>query len=122
MSQKKYVSLNKLSIFLDNLQNIFAKKSEVDTSISEIKNGSTTVAKANEATHSETANSATLAVTATKAEKDGSGAIITATYETKSDASVKLAEAKAYADDLVSGLAASGSGTLIQLNILEEND
>lgn len=38
------------------------------------------------------------ATSATKATKDGSGNTITSTYETKSDASAKLTEAKTYAD------------------------
>lgn len=31
MSTKKYTSLNNLQTFLDNLKNMFVKKSEVDT-------------------------------------------------------------------------------------------
>lgn len=41
---------------------------------------------------------------ATKATQDGDGNVITATYETKTDASAKLAEAKKYTDDAIAGL------------------
>lgn len=48
--------------------------------------------------NAKTATSATSAASATKATQDGSGNTITSTYETKSSASAKLAEAKTYAD------------------------
>lgn len=47
------------------------------------------------------AKTATSATSATKATQDGSGNTITSTYETKSDASTKLTEAKTYADNAV---------------------
>lgn len=45
-----------------------------------------------------TATTATSATSATKATQDGSGNVITSTYETKTAANSKLDEAKAYAD------------------------
>ncbi len=78
----------------------------VNTSISNITNGSTVV---KEAEHAASADSATTAenctgnaATATKATQDGNGKVIADTYETKTDASAKLAEAKSYADTAAS--------------------
>lgn len=53
---------------------------------------------ADSATTADSAQTATTATSATKAAQDDSGNVITATYETKSDATAKLAEAKSYAD------------------------
>jgi hypothetical protein len=84
-------------------------KSEIDTkisginsSITNITSGTTVVKKAEYATSAGTATSATTAGSATKATQDGNGNVITSTYETKSDASSKLAEAKTYADSAAS--------------------
>lgn len=86
------------------------KLSAVNTSITNITNGSVTVKKAehaesaDEATHATSADTATsadsasTAGSATKATQDGNGKVISYTYETKTDASAKLAEAKSYAD------------------------
>lgn len=62
---------------------------------------------ANHATSSDTATSATSATSATKATQDGNGKVISSTYETKTDASAKLSEAKQYTDTAVSGKADS---------------
>lgn len=62
---------------------------------------------ANHATSSDTATSATSATSATKATQDGNGKVISSTYETKTDASAKLSEAKQYTDTTVSGKADS---------------
>lgn len=131
MSTKKYVSLAKLSTFLDNLKNTFALKSHthtVDSALSDtsenpvqnkvineefdaisegmgalelaidsLSDGTTPVAKAESA---ETATSAETANQATKATQDASGNVITDTYETKTDASAKLTEAKSYTDQM----------------------
>lgn len=59
--------------------------------------------------HATTADSATNATSATKATQDASGNTITSTYETKTDASAKLAEAKGYTDTKTSGLASTSS-------------
>lgn len=78
----------------------------VNTSITNITNGSVVV---KEAEHAASADSATTAenctgnaATATKATQDGNGKVIANTYETKTDASAKLAEAKSYADTAAS--------------------
>lgn len=84
-----------------------SKLSTINTNITNITSGTTIVKKAeyatsagtaSEATHAGSADSATTADSATKATKDGSGNTITSTYETKSDASAKLASAKTYSD------------------------
>lgn len=92
---------------------IDAKVDTINAAIEDIKDGTTPVA---EATHATTADSATTAETATtattattagtadvatKATQDGAGNVITETYETKADATQKLADAKAYADEKV---------------------
>ena len=85
-------------------------KNYTDNKLSAITSGDTTVANA---THSTTADSATeanhatsadSATTATKAAQDASGNVIIDTYETKTDAADKLAEAKEYADDAVASV------------------
>lgn len=63
--------------------------------IQDIEEGQTTVAKA---------SFASSASSATKATKDGSNNIIVDTYETKTDASAKLTEAKEYAQGLADAL------------------
>ena len=56
-------------------------------------------------------DNATHADTATKATQDGSGNVITATYETKADATQKLADAKSYADGLAGNYATAAQGS-----------
>lgn len=72
-----------------------------------------------------TATSATSATSATKATQDGSGNVITSTYETKSAASSKLAEAKTYTDTSISKLINGAPTTLDTLGeiatAMEEN-
>lgn len=58
-----------------------------------------TTFKGNLSGNATTATSATSATSSTKATQDASGNVITSTYETKTDASSKLAEAKTYADN-----------------------
>lgn len=55
------------------------------------------------------ADSATTATSATKATQDGNGKVISSTYETKTDASAKLTEAKSYADSAAKSIAESKS-------------
>ena len=68
---------------------IDSKLSTINSSITNITNGTTTVAKA---------------TSATKATQDGNGKTISSTYETKTDASNKLTEAKSYADTKTSAV------------------
>ena len=89
----------------------------VNTSISNITSGSTVVknaehattadsaTNADEATHAASADTATSATSATKATQDASGNVITSTYETKTDATAKLTEAKSYTDTKTNGMA-----------------
>ena len=93
---------------------IDTKLSTINTSITNITSGSTPVKEAEHATSADSADEATHATSAdsaTKATQDGSGNVIVNTYETKSDANAKLAEAKSYADSKVSGLASTSSVT-----------
>lgn len=83
---------------------IDTKISNVNTSISNITNGTTIVAKATQ---------------------DASGNTITSTYETKTDATAKLNEAKSYADSVKSDLLNGAGGaydTLKELgDLIDEN-
>lgn len=124
----EYLNFDGLSRLLQNLKGLFATKQEisnksdtththddvyyteaeidakfstVNTSISNITSGNTTIAKSEEANHATTADSATTANSATKATQDASGNVIASTYETKSDASAKLTEAKTYTDNSI---------------------
>lgn len=101
---------------------IDAKLSTVNTSISNITSGSTPVKEAEHATsadsatnatHATSADSATSATSATKATQDGNGKEISSTYETKDDATAKLAEAKSHADS-----AASTAATAVKNDLL----
>lgn len=101
---------------------IDTKVSTIDTSITKIVNGTTVVAKAD---HASTADNATASASASKATHDASGSVITSTYETKTDASSKLSEAKLYADgiknDLLNG-AGSAYDTLKELgDLIDDN-
>lgn len=92
-------ALNNKSDISHNHNDVYYTESEIDnkisavnTSITNITNGTTKVGKAT------SADNATSATSATKATQDGNGNVITSTYETKTDASAKLTEAKTYAD------------------------
>lgn len=99
------------------------KLSTVNTNINNITSGSTpvkeaehaesadTATNATNANHATSADSATSATSATKATQDGNGKVISSTYETKTDATAKLNEAKSYTDTKVSGLASTSSVT-----------
>lgn len=76
---------------LSSIENTVVKKAEHATS-------------ADSATTANTADHATSANTSIKATQDGDGKVISATYETKTDAQNKLAEAKEYADNKVANL------------------
>ena len=76
-------------------------RSEIDAIESSLTSGTIIVKEAEHAESADTATSATSATSATKAAQDASGNVITETYETKTDASAKLVEAKSYADSAV---------------------
>lgn len=80
-----------------------SKLSAVNTSITNITSGTVVVKEAEHATTANSANSAATADSATKATQDGNGKVISSTYETKTDASSKLQEAKTYTDTVASG-------------------
>ena len=124
--------LNTKSDLSHTHNDIYYTESEIDSKIStlnssisskvdesDLTGGNITVAEAEhaesadtamEATHAASADTATKATTsdsatsATKATQDSSGNVITSTYETKTDATAKLAAAKAYTDDAVDAL------------------
>ena len=72
--------------------------SGINTSITNIVNGDTKVGKASQADTAASADRATNAMYASQADADDNGDVISTTYETKSDASDKLTEAKTYTD------------------------
>lgn len=109
-------------------QEIDAKISVLNTSIDNIVGGTIKVMEsahaesADEAVHSVSADTAASSV---KTSQDGDGNVISSTYETKSDATAKLVEAKAYADgiknDLLNG-AGDAYNTLKELgDLIDEN-
>ena len=66
---------------------------------------------------------ATNADNATKATQDAAGNVIVETYETKTDAAAKLAEAKKHADDLIAGLDAEDAAVAGQyVSAVSETD
>lgn len=95
---------------------INSKISAINDSIGNITSGTTVVKEAehadtaDEATHATSADTATSATTATKATQDGNGKNIASTYETKTDASSKLTEAKGYTDTEIGKITA---GTIV---------
>lgn len=109
--QKKYVSLDRLTDY-DTLikaevaegdsNAISQSKSYTESKITDLVNGTITVAQATSATFAASADSAT------KAAQDGEGKTISSTYETKTDANSKLTEAKSYTDTEVAKKADSG--------------
>lgn len=110
MATRKYLSYDRLQEYdiLLKEQMVTADDSALssaneytDTKIAEITNGTTVVKEAEHAIFADSATSASsaeIAESATKATQDGSGNVITTTYETKIDAKNKLDEAKTYAD------------------------
>lgn len=106
-----YATIESLSVKSDvghTHDDMYYTETEIDTkiediniSIEDIIDGTTVVAEAN---HAVSADDATSATNATKATQDASGNVITSTYETKTDASTKLTEAKAYADTIKNDL------------------
>ena len=96
---KKYDPKIKAVIVDGDTSTLESAKDYTDEKLATLTSGSTTVAKATEATHATSADTATTATNATKATQDANGNVITTTYETKSDASAKLTEAKTYADN-----------------------
>lgn len=155
---KKFLGLKGLKLVLNNLKekysplvhthdDLYYTETEVDELLLDLKDGNTVVAKAEEATHATNADKATNAEhsdeathainadnainaeNATKATQDASGNVITDTYETKEDATAKLAEAKEYANtaattvknDLLNG-AGEAYDTLQELGaLIDEN-
>lgn len=112
-----------------NHDDMYYTESEIDTKVSEINasitcitNGDIVVAKAS---HALAADSSDYASVAEKATQDDNGNVITATYETKTDAATKLGEAKSYADsiknDLLNG-AGAAYDTLKELgDLIDDN-
>ena len=106
MAKKQYLDLAGLTIYDEQIKaHIAAGDAAVSTKLT---NGTITVKEAQHATSADsatTAASATTAGSATKATQDGNGKVISSTYETKSDATAKLTEAKGYTDTVAAGKA-----------------
>ena len=105
---KEYDRLIKAEIANGDTSSISSAKSYTDQQIQSVIDGDFMVSdaehaeSADEATHAVSADNAT---SATKATQDGNGKVISSTYETKTDATAKLTEAKAYTDTIASGKA-----------------
>lgn len=112
---KKYLSLTRLTEYdvaikgyvdAHGATTLANAQSYADGLVGNITSGTTVVKEAehadtaDEATH---AASATTATSATKATQDENGKNIASTYETKTDASAKLTEAKTYTDTVAAG-------------------
>ena len=101
--EKKYLGSDGLIALVEGIKEGYAplehEHEDVNTSITNIVDGTTKVGQAINA------DNATTADFATKATQDGDGKVISSTYETKSDASDKLNEAKTYTDQLGAGFA-----------------
>lgn len=96
----EYDELIKAEIKAGDDSTLASAKNYADTKVSGLTSGTIVVKEAEHATSAdETAHSAS-SDSATKATQDGNGKVIATTYETKSDASSKLSEAKAYADSV----------------------
>ena len=118
MAKKQYLDLAGLEVYDEQIK-AYIDAGDSDT-LTNLTNGTTTVKKAEHATtadsatnatnatnanHATSADSAATADSATKAAQDGDGKVISSTYETKTDAAAKLAEAKGYTDTVASGKA-----------------
>ena len=106
-TKRQYLDLTGLTTYDEQIKS-YIDSADTATS-SKLTNGTITVkeaqhaASADNATHATSADSATTAGSATKATQDGNGQVISSTYETKSDASAKLTEAKGYTDTVAAG-------------------
>ena len=102
MAKKQYLDLNGLTTYDEQIK-AYIDSGDAATS-TKLTSGTIVVKEAehseaaDEATHATSADSATTAESATKATQDGDGKVISSTYETKTNASEKLAEAKTYTD------------------------
>lgn len=118
----KFVSLERLTEYDALIKGVIntgddatleSANSYTDSKVSNITSGTIVVKEAehadssDEAGHAGSADHAESADSATKATQDGDGKVITSTYETKTDASAKLTEAKTYTDSSVDELAAN---------------
>lgn len=96
-----------------------------DVGLGNVDNTADSAKSVKYATSADTATNATSAGSATKATQDASGNVITSTYETKADATAKLAEAKTYADGVKNSLlngAGAAYDTLSELaTLIDEN-
>ena len=103
----RYYTESEINEMIENFDGVFSEFSDTVSDLTEamtyLADGTVPVAKAEHATSADTATSATTATTAnsaTKATQDGNGNVISSTYETKTDASAKLSEAKSYTNSV----------------------
>lgn len=111
MAKKQYLDLAGLTTYDEQIKSyIDAADAATSTELTdgtvvvkeaehaETADSATNATNATNANHATSADSATTAGSATKATQDGNGNNIASTYETKTDATAKLAEAKSYTD------------------------
>lgn len=84
-----------------SLEGIEGRIAEAKNSIDGITAGTVAIAKAQNAETAVSAETADLSMSSVKATQDGDGNVITSTYETKTDATEKLNEAKDYVDQKI---------------------
>ena len=100
-NSKKYASLSTLQNLVDNIKSLFVSKESFTKANIGLGNVDNTADANKTVKHAATADSSS---SATKAMQDGNGEIISSTYETKTDASAKLTEAKTYTDTKTANL------------------
>ena len=127
MAKKQYLDLTGLTTYDTEIKKIISAgdsstltnaKDYTDEQVEALVGGDFAVSNAehaetaDEATHAASADTAT---SATKATQDGNGKVISATYETKADATSKLTEAKGYTDTeigkITAGTTVAGKAT-----------
>jgi len=120
MAKKQYLDYSGLQTYDEQIK-AYINAADTATSTS-LTNGdivvkeaqhATNATNATNATHATSADSAASANTAgsaTKATQDGNGKVISSTYETKTDATSKLTEAKGYTDTEIGKITA---GTIV---------
>lgn len=116
MAVKKYLTLAGLTTYDTEIKEVISAgdaaalasaKSYADEKLTGLTGGTIVVKEAEHATKADSATTADSATSATKATQDGNGKVISSTYETKTDATAKLTEAKGYTDTVAAGKADS---------------
>lgn len=122
MAKKQYLDLTGLTAYdeqiksyIDSADAATSTKLTSGTIVVKEAQHATSADNATHATSADSATSATTAGSATKATQDGNGKVISSTYETKTDATSKLTEAKGYTDTeigkITAGTTVAGKAT-----------